>query len=371
MGKKYNVAIVGATGLVGGEFIKVLEERKFPVGDIRLLASGRSKGKMLRFCGKDYEIQELVKDSFKNIDIALFSAGAGISKEFAPVAVKAGAVVVDNSSAFRMDPEVPLVVPEVNPHAVKKHKGIIANPNCSTIQMVVVLKPIHDAARIKRVVVCTYQSASGWGKEAVDQLWDETEKIVKKRTTPRLRSGQANHPSTSLGAGEPPLDFARGRRTTNREIKRVLPAQIAFNVIPQIDVFLPNRYTKEEIKMVNETRKIMEDDRINITATCVRVGVVISHSEALNIETERKLTPDEAIKILRKAPGVEIIDDISNEKYPLPIDAAGKDATFVGRIRADESIESGLNLWIVSDNLRKGAALNTVQIAELVYIYGT
>jgi len=340
MSRKYNVAIVGATGMVGTEFIKVLEDRSFPVKNIRLLASGRSKGKMLRFCGKDCEVEELVNSSFKDIEIAFFSAGAGISKKFAPAAVKSGAIVVDNSSAFRMDPGVPLVVPEANPLAAKKHKGIIANPNCSTIQMVAVLKPIHDAAKIKRIVVSTYQSASGWGKEAVDQLWAETEKVMKDRN--------------------------KGLRVTNGKIKRVLPAQIAFNVIPQIDTFLPNRYTKEEMKMVNETRKIMEDDSIKITATCVRVGVVISHSEAVNIETEKRLLPEEVISILKKAPGVEVIDDISSGKYPLPIDAAGKDACFVGRIRADESVKNGINLWIVSDNLRKGAALNAVQIAELL-----
>ena len=341
MAKKYNVAIVGATGMVGGEFIKVLEQRKFPIKNIRLLASGRSKGKKLEFCGKLCEVEELTKNSFKDIDIALFSAGAGISKEFAPVAAKAGAVVVDNSSAFRMDPEVPLVVPEVNPDAVKSHKGIIANPNCSTIQMVTVLKPIHDAARIKRLVIATYQSASGWGKEAVDQLWAETEALVAEK----------RREATSDKA---------------KKIKKVLPAQIAFNVIPQIDVFLPNRYTKEEMKMVNETRKIMQDDNIKITATCVRVGVVISHAEAVNIEMEKSLSPEEAVKILQNAPGVKVIDDISNEKYPLPIDAAGKDACFVGRIRSDESVKNGLDLWIVSDNLRKGAALNAVQIAELL-----
>lgn len=340
MAKKYNVAIVGATGMVGSEFIKVLEQRKFPVDEIRLLASGRSKGRMLKFCGKDHEVHELKRDSFKDIKIALFSAGAGISRKFAPVAAKSGAIVVDNSSAFRMDPEIPLVVPEVNPEAVKRHKGIIANPNCSTIQMVVVLKPLHDAAKIKRIVVATYQSASGWGKEAVDQLWQETEAAVRDKS-------QSSSPKV-------------------HDVKKVLPAQIAFNVIPHIDVFMPNKYTKEEMKLVNETRKIMEDDTIKVTATCVRVPVVISHAEAVNIETEKKLTAEEAVKILKKAPGVEIIDDISKEKYPLPIDAAGKDATYVGRIREDESIEKGLNLWIVSDNLRKGAALNAVQIAELL-----
>lgn len=342
MKKYYNVAIVGATGMVGNEFLKVLEQRKFPVKNIRLLASERSKGKKLRFRARYYKVEELASDSFNGMDFALFSAGASISKEFAPIAVRTGAIVVDNSSAFRMDPDVPLVVPEVNPCVVKKHKGIIANPNCSTIQMVVVLKPLHDAAKIKRIVVSTYQSASGWGKEAVDQLWEETEEVVKQRAK------------------------SKGQRVSSGKVKRVLPAQIAFNVIPQIDVFLPNRYTKEEMKLVNETKKIMEDDSIKITATCVRVGVVFSHSEAVNIETERKLFPEDAVKILKKARGVKVVDDISKERYPLPIDAAGKDACFVGRIRADESIENGLNLWIVSDNLRKGAALNTVQIAELL-----
>lgn len=338
MSKEYNVAIVGATGMVGAEFIKVLEQRRFPVKNIRLLASGRSKGKSLKFCRKTYQVEELKKDSFKGIEIALFSAGASISKEFSPIAVRSGAVVIDNSSAFRMDPEVPLVVPEVNPDAIKKHKGIIANPNCSTIQLVVVLKPIHDIARIKRVVIATYQSASGWGKEAVEQLWAETEEILRLK--------------------------AQGSRLKADRIKKVLPSQIAFNVIPQIDIFLPNRYTKEEMKMVKETRKIMADENIKVTATCVRVGVAVSHSEAVNIETERKITPEEATRILKKAPGVKVIDDISDKKYPLPIDAAGEDATFVGRIREDESIDNGLNLWIVSDNLRKGAALNAVQIAE-------
>ena len=338
MGKSYNVAIVGATGMVGSAFIKVLEERKFPIKNIRLLASGRSKGKTLKFCGKNHQVEELVDESFKDVDIALFSAGAGISKKFAPLAVKAGATVVDNSSAFRMEKGVPLIVPEVNPQAVKKHKGIIANPNCSTIQMVVALKPIHDASKIKRIVVSTYQSASGWGKEAVDQLFKETKEVLAKGRI-KIQSGK---------------------------IERVLPDQIAFNLIPQIDVFLPNRYTKEEIKMVNETRKILEDESIRVTATCVRVGVVTSHAEAVNIETEKKLSVEDATKILKNAPGVEVIDDIKNESYPLPIDAEGKDLTYVGRIREDESIPNGINLWIVSDNLRKGAALNAVQIAELL-----
>ncbi|MFH1478155.1 MAG: aspartate-semialdehyde dehydrogenase [Candidatus Omnitrophota bacterium] len=338
MGKSYNVAIVGATGLVGGKFLEVLERRKFPVKNIRLLASGRSKGKKLKFLGKAYDVEELTKDSFKGIDVALFSAGAGISREFAPIAAKSGAVVVDNSSAFRMDPDVPLVVPEVNPGDIKKHKGIIANPNCSTIQMVVVLKPLHDAAKIKRIVVATYQSASGWGKEAVDQLWQETELAVKSKNS-KIPKGK---------------------------VKQVLPSQIAFNVIPHIDVFEDNGYTKEEMKMSNETKKIMGDDSIQVTATCVRVGVVGSHSEAVNIEFERKLEADDAVMLLKNADGVEVLDDVERSIYPLPIDAEGKDMTYVGRIRQDETVENGLNLWIVSDNLLKGAALNAVQIAELL-----
>ena len=344
MSKKYNVAIVGATGMVGNEFIRILEERNFPLKEIRLLASGRSKGKILQFKGKDYKVEELGKDSFENIDIALFSAGAGISKEFAPIAARSGAVVIDNSSAFRMEPDVPLVVPEVNPQAIKKHQGIIANPNCSTIQMVVVLKPIHDVANIKRIVVSTYQSTSGWGKEAVDQLWQETEEI-----------SNIKHQTSSIKVKDLKL-----------KAKKALPYQIAFNLIPHIDIFMPNRYTKEEMKMVNETRKIMEDDSIMITATCVRVPVVRSHAESVNIETEKKLNAEEVIDILKNTKGVEVIDDPKNNRYPIPIDSEYKDASFVGRIREDESVENGINLWIVSDNLRKGAALNAIQIAELL-----
>lgn len=338
MEKKYNIAIVGATGMVGGEFLRVLEQRKFPVKGLHLLASGRSRGKKLKFCGKNYKVEELLKSSFNGIDIALFSAGADISKIFSPIAAKVGCVVIDNSSAFRMDRDVPLVVPEVNPHALGRHRGIIANPNCSTIQLVMVLKPIHDAVGIKRIVVSTYQSASGWGKEAVDQLWAEAKAAIRTQSW-RLEVGSS---------------------------KRALPAQIAFNVIPQIDSFLPDGYTKEEQKIVNETRKILEDDSIKITATCVRVPVVIGHSEAVNIQTEKKLIPEQAREILSYAPGIRVIDDIASQRYPLPIDAAGEDLTFVGRIRSDESTKFGLNLWIVSDNLRKGAALNAVQIAELL-----
>ncbi len=343
--EKYNTAVVGATGAVGQEMIKILEERSFPIKEIKLLASKRSAGKRLKFKDKDVIVEELTPDSFKDVDIALFSIGAEISKKFAPIAVKAKTVVVDNSSAWRMDSGVPLVVPEVNPLALEKHKGIIANPNCSTIQMVVVLKPLHDAAKIKRIVLSSYQSVSGWGREAMEQLHQET---------------------VSQLASWPVSQFKTGKPENRQTGKRVLPYQIAFNVIPQIDDFIESGYTKEEIKMVNETRKIMEDDSIQITATCVRVSVYIGHSEAINIETESKLTAKEAREILSQAPGVVVIDDPKESKYPIPIDAAGKDETFVGRIREDESIPNGLNLWVVSDNLRKGAALNTIQIAELL-----
>jgi len=326
----YNVAVVGATGVVGEEMIKTLEQRKFPVADFLPLASSRSTGKFVKFQGKEYDVEELKESSFTNIDIALFSAGASRSLEFAPHAVKAGAIVVDNSSAFRMDPQTPLVVPEVNPQAIARHKGIIANPNCSTIQMVVALKPLHDFARIKRVVVSTYQSVSGTGKKAIEELDMQTTDIFNMRDV---------------------------------EIN-VYPHQIAFNCLPQIDVFLDNGYTKEEMKMVNETRKIMEDDSIKVTATTVRVPVFYSHSESVNIEFERPISPDKAREILSKAPGVEVRDDPARSLYPLAIHAAGKDPVYVGRIRADDTVPHGLNMWIVSDNIRKGAALNAVQIAE-------
>lgn len=327
-----NVAVVGATGAVGNEMIKVLEQRSFPVNELRLLASERSAGKEAVYNGQQIAVLELTKDSFSGIDIALFSAGASISHGFAPSAVRAGAVVVDNSSAFRMDANVPLVVPEVNPNDAFKHQGIIANPNCSTIQMVVVLKPIHNAARIKRVVVSTYQSVSGTGKNAIDELLVQSKAVLD---------------------GEP--------------VKAaVYPHQIAFNVLPQIDIFLEDGYTKEEHKMVDETKKIMGDNSIAVTATTVRVPVVIGHSESVNVELEQPLTAEEARAILESAPGVEVIDDPGSLKYPLAIDSAGKDQCFVGRIREDATIPHGLNMWIVSDNLRKGAALNAVQIAELL-----
>lgn len=328
--ERYIVAVVGATGAVGNEMIDTLAHRNFPIEKIRLFASERSEGKTLEFEGSEMPVETLNNDSFKGIDIALFSAGAERSKIWAPVAAGSGCVVVDNSSQWRMDPGVPLVVPEVNPHDLKWHKGIIANPNCSTIQMVVVLKPIHDAARIKRVVVTTFQSVSGTGKKAMDELLQQT---------------------TDL------LSF--------REVKcNVYPHQIAFNCIPHIDKFLDNGYTKEEMKMVQETKKIMGDDSIRLTATTVRVPVFRSHSESMNIETEKKLSANEARAILSTAPGVIVYDAPDKNIYPLAIEASGRDETFVGRIREDESIENGLNLWVVSDNLRKGAALNAVQIAE-------
>lgn len=330
--EKYNVAVAGATGAVGNEMIKVLEQRKFPVDRIILLASERSDGAVLRFNGKEEKVRTLKKDSFQGVDIALFSAGASRSKEFAPAAVESGAVVIDNSSAFRMDPGTPLVVPEVNPGDIPKHRGIIANPNCSTIQMVVALKPLHDRARIKRIVVSTYQAVSGTGKKAIEEL--------------RRQSGNALN-------GE-------------KAECLVYPHPIAFNCLPHIDVFEPNGYTKEEMKMVNETRKIMGDQSIAVAPTTVRVPVFAGHSESVSIETEEKITAEEAREILSRAPGVTVMDDPSRNIYPLPILAEGKDDVFVGRIREDISIKNGLQMWIVSDNIRKGAALNAVQIAELL-----
>ena len=326
----YVVAIVGATGAVGTEMIEVLEEREFPVSRLVPLASARSAGGTVTFQGNEVPIEVLTKDSFAGVDIALFSAGAELSREFAPIAVKAGAVVIDNSAAWRMTLEVPLVVPEVNPHDIPRHKGIIANPNCSTIQMVVALKPLHDRARIKRIVVTTFQAVSGTGKDAMDELMTECQDLLSfKEASPK-----------------------------------VYPYQIAFNCLPQIDDFLPSGYTKEEMKMLHETRKIMGDQSIQVTATTVRVPVYVGHSEAINIETEKKLSVNEARAILSTAPGVLLYDDPAHQIYPMPLEVAGKDEVYVGRIREDESISNGLNLWVVADNLRKGAALNAVQIAE-------
>jgi aspartate-semialdehyde dehydrogenase len=325
---------VGATGAVGQQMVACLEERRFPVAQLFPLASERSLGKKVTFLGKEIQVEVLTKDSFKDVDIALFSAGGSISKEFGPIAAAAGAVVVDNSSAWRMDPEIPLVVPEVNPQdiALYSNRGIIANPNCSTIQMVVVLQPLHAAARIKRVVVSTYQAVSGTGQKAVEELAAQTRALFNNQEV----------------------------------VKKVYPHRIAFNVLPHIDVFLENGYTKEEMKMVLETKKIMGDESIEVTATTVRVPVFYGHSEAVNIETEKKLTPAEARKILAKAPGVKVVDDPAKFQYPMPLDAAGQDLTLVGRIREDFTIKNGLNLWVVADNIRKGAATNAVQIAEIL-----
>lgn len=332
MGRGYNVAVVGVTGAVGEEMLKILSQRDFPIRNLKALASERSEGKTLKFGSEEIKVEKLTPSSFKEIEIALFSAGTSISREFSPIAVQAGAVVVDNSAAFRMDPNAPLIVPEVNPHAAKNHKGIIANPNCSTIQMVVAIYPIHKASRITRIIVSTYQAVSGTGREAIEELENQIHQ------------------------------WARGDKTT----REVYPYQIAFNLLPHIGEFLPNGYTSEEMKMVNETRKIMEDETIMITATCVRVPVFGAHSEAVTIETERKMSVEEAREILSRSPGVIVQDDPENNIYPLPLEAEGKDAVFVGRIREDESVERSLNLWIVSDNLRKGGALNTIQIAELL-----
>ncbi len=326
----YTVAVVGATGAVGNEMISILEEREFPVKTLRLFASEMSEGKELEFRNDAIKVETLTEESFKGINIALFSAGGDRSKHFAPIASKANCIVVDNSSAWRMAPDVPLVVPEVNPDDLKWHKGIIANPNCSTTQMVVPLKPIHDSVRIKRIVVSTYQAVSGTGKKAMDELTEQTKRLLN------FQDVECN----------------------------VYPYQIAFNCLPHIDVFLENGYTKEEMKMVNETRKIMGDDSIRVTATTVRVPVFRGHSESVNIETEKKITANEVRASLSEAEGVVVFDAPHKNVYPLPFDSTSKDEVYVGRIREDESIENGINMWIVSDNLRKGAALNAVQIAE-------
>ncbi|MDD5457709.1 MAG: aspartate-semialdehyde dehydrogenase [Candidatus Margulisbacteria bacterium] len=332
--KEYNVAVVGATGLVGTEMIKMLEELKFPVKNLIPLASEKSEGKKVVLHNKEYKVQTLKENSFKGIDIALFSAGSAVSEKFAPLAAKAGAVVIDNTSFFRMKKDIPLVVPEVNARDIKKHKGIIANPNCSTAQMVLALKPIHDKYRIKRVVVSTYQATAGAGKAAMDELLEQTANILNGR-----------------GAGKP-KKFTR---------------QIAFNLIPQIDVFTDNGYTKEEMKMTNETKKIIGDESIEVVATCVRVPVFIGHSESLNIEVEKKFEVKDVQKLLAKSPGIKLMDDPAKGMYPTPIDCVEENDTFVGRIRRDFTVPNGIAMFIVSNNLRKGAALNAVQIAwELI-----
>ena len=327
--KEITLAIVGATGLVGKEILAILEERKFPLTNLVLLASKRSANTTVSFNGKSIKVQELTKESFKNVNIALFSAGSAISKEYAPIAVKSGAVVVDNTSYFRMDPTVPLVIPEVNKHVIKKHNGIIANPNCSTAQLVMALKPIHDFATIKRLVISTYQSVSGAGKEAMLELENHSRYLIQ------------------------------GKIADPKEFSHHMP----FNLIPQIDVFEDNGYTKEEMKMINETQKILETT-IPITATAVRVPVFVSHSESVNIQTEDYVSPEKFRDLLFDFPGVTVLDDIHESNYPTPRDISGKDDVYVGRIREDISQKNTLDCWIVADNLRKGAALNAVQIAE-------
>ncbi len=332
-------AIVGATGAVGREMLNILSERGLNLEGIKLLASSRSAGTEIEVEGTNYTVEALTTNSFEDVDIALFSAGGAVSKEFGPIAAKAGAIVIDNSSAWRMDDEVPLIVPEVNAdklrEALVKHKGegfIIANPNCSTIQLAVVLKPILEAAGLKRVVLSTYQSVSGAGQKGLDELWDQSLAIFNQE-----------------------------------EVKvQKFPHQIAFNCIPQIDDFLENGNTKEEQKMINETRKILGVSDLRITATAVRVPVFYSHSESVNIETERELSAEAAKALLERSPGILMFDEPKELRYPQAIDIAGTDATYVGRLRKDESVEHGLNLWIVADNLRKGAALNAIQIAEII-----
>lgn len=325
--KKLRTAVVGATGMVGRTFLKVLEERDFPIGELYLFASKKSAGKTLAFKGKEYTVEELTETSFnRGIDIALFSAGGGTSKKFAPIAALKGTVVVDNSSAWRMDDDVPLVVPEVNPEDVNWHKGIIANPNCSTIQAVVALKPLHDKYNIERIVYSTYQAVSGSGVKGVNDL------------------------KNCLEGKEPSF----------------YPHPIVNNALPHIDVFLENGYTKEEMKMVNETRKIIGDYSLKITATTVRIPVDYSHSESINVEFEKEYNLDELKSLLENSPGIKVVDDPGKDLYPLATMATGTDLVYIGRIRRDESLDSGVNLWVVADNIRKGAATNAVQIAELL-----
>ncbi len=328
--KGYRVAIVGATGLVGQEFIRVLEQRRFPLESIGLFASDRSPGRKMFFNHQEIEVRETVPDSFKGIEIALFSAGAEVSHYFSPIAAQSGAVVIDNSDAFRMAPAVPLVVPEVNAEDIRWHKGIIANPNCTTIQMVVALYPLHKVNPVKRVVVSTYQSVSATGPAAIEELTTQARQVLDGLST----------------------------------IPHVYPHQIAFNILPEIDVFLDNGYTKEEWKMVEETRKIMHADDIAVSATCARVPVFVGHSQAVHVEFSHPMSPDEARRILVQAPGVKLLDDPVISLYPQPWSAAGTDEVFVGRVRQDASHPRGLAMWIVADNVRKGAALNAVQIAE-------
>ena len=325
--KKVNLAVVGATGMVGRTFLKVLEEKQLPIENFYVMASARSAGQKLTFNGREYIVEELTEHSFdKPIDIALFSAGGATSAKFAPIAAEHGCIVIDNSAQWRMDPNVPLIVPEVNPEDISWNKGIIANPNCATIQAMVALKPLDDKYKIKRVVYSTYQAVSGAGVAG----WQDLENGLK---------------------GEAPKKF---------------PHPIANNCLPHIDVFMDNGYTKEEMKMIWETRKILHNENMKVTATTVRVPVFDSHSESINIEFENAFDMADLVETLKNAPGIEIKDDVKNNVYPLALDAAGKDEVFVGRIRRDESVENGVNIWVVADNIRKGAATNAVQIAQEV-----
>ena len=330
--RKFNVAVVGATGAVGREIVKILGERKFPIKDLILLASERSAGESVHFKKKELEVHELNLESFDNIDITLFSAGSSVSKKFAPVAVKTGTIVIDNSSAFRMNSHVPLIVPEVNPQSIINHNGIIANPNCSTIQMVIAIKPILNEVGINRIIVSTYQSVSGTGKAAIDELTEQSSQILNNK----------------------------------KPTCKVYPHQIAFNILPQIDVFEDNGYTKEEMKLIHETRKIFGDNKIKITATAVRVPVFYGHSESVYLETKKHIPIKKLKDIYMKTKGIKLVDDINNSKYPLAIMSEIYDDVMIGRLRKDLTEPNGINMWIVANNLRKGAALNAVQIAELL-----
>ncbi|MFA5159615.1 MAG: aspartate-semialdehyde dehydrogenase [Candidatus Omnitrophota bacterium] len=333
MVKKLKVAVLGVTGAVGQEFLDLLEERKFPIGELRLLASARSAGKSIKFRGKTYKVEEAKPDSFKGLDLVLSSAGGSVSRELAPHIVKSGALMVDNTSAFRMDPEIPLVVPEINPEDIAGHKGIIANPNCSTIIMLVPLFPIHKVATIKRIIAATYQAASGAGAKAMEELKVQAQ------------------------------DFLAGRPVK----KKVLPHQIAFNVFSHNSRIGSDGFCEEETKMVKETKKIFHDDEIRVTATCVRVPVFRAHSEALFIETEKKISVDEVRRLLSKAPGIKVIDDREKNYFPMPLEATGQDDILVGRLREDPTVTNGLTMFVSGDQIRKGAALNAIQIAELAF----
>ncbi len=336
---KYSVAVVGATGMVGQKMAQVLEERQFPYKELKMLASARSAGSKVKVGNREYVVEELKPEAFKGVDFAFFSAGGDISEQYAPEAVKHGAVVVDNSSAFRLNDDVPLVVPEVNPDAAREHKGIIANPNCSTIQMVVALKPLHQEAGIERVVVSTYQAVSGSGKEAMDELETQSRAYLDGK---EIKAEYIPHKGAARNY------------------------QIAFNLVPQLDAFGEEGYSKEELKMIKETRKIMGLPDMRITATTVRAPIFNGHSESVNVEFARDISPERAREILEEFPGIVVQDDPANLIYPMPIDADGRNEVFVGRIRRDFSVERGLSMWVVSDNLRKGAATNSIQIAELL-----